>query len=89
MASNYDSEYIQHSVQPGDSFWGLVEEYDTTAEDILADNPNLDPNNLQVGQMVLIQPWRRRRPYYRPYRPYYRPYYPPYYPYYPYPYRRY
>jgi peptidoglycan endopeptidase LytF len=95
MSMNLGPETVQYTVQAGDTLWELANEYDTTIEDIMASNPGIDPDDLQVGQLIFIpdaelsvqqRPGRRpgRRPYRRrpPYRPYYRPY--PYRPYYPY-----
>ena len=93
MSMNQGPGPIQYTIQPGDTLWELANDYDTTIEDILEANPEIDPDNLQVGQVITladpqlsIQQRRRfrryRRPYryYRPYGPYYRPYppYPPY-----------
>lgn len=41
-------------IQPGDTFWKLAQRYGTTVEAIVALNPGLDPQNLQIGQMVRI-----------------------------------
>lgn len=94
MSMNQGPGAMQYTIQPGDTLWDLANEYQTTVEDILDANPGIDPDNLQVGQVIALgdpqlsiqqRPWRR--PGYRPYgwwrRPYYRPYrpYPPYYPY--------
>jgi FOG: LysM repeat len=92
---NPESGIIPYTVQSGDTLWELASDYDTTVEDIMEANPGIDPDNLQVGQVINItgsqlgiQQRRGRRPgyryrrpyrYYGPYGPYYRPY-PPYYP---------
>ena len=82
---------IQYTVQSGDTLWDLADEYELEVEEIMAANPGVNPDNLQIGQSINIpdsiessqrrrptrRPPARRRPYY-PYRPpYYRPY--PYY----------
>lgn len=41
-------------IQPGDTFWKLAQRYGTTVEAIMALNPGLDPQNLQIGQTVRI-----------------------------------
>jgi LysM repeat protein len=85
----------QYTIQPGDTLWEIANDYDISVEEIIEANPGIDPDNLQVGQVITLadaelstsqrRPDRRRpynrRPYrYRPYAPYYRPY-SPYYPY--------
>ena len=97
MSMNQEPGTVQYTIQSGDTLWDLANEYQITIEDIMDTNPGIDPDNLQVGQVITLadpepsiqqrRPEERRRPYrrpyYRPYRPYYRPYR-PYYPYYPY-----
>ena len=87
-------EFIQYTIQPGDNLWDLAEEYGTTVDDIMAANPGIDPYNLQVGQIIWIDPPRggyrggyrggfrggyRGYGGYGGYRPYFRPYSYPYY----------
>jgi peptidoglycan DL-endopeptidase LytF len=97
MSMNSGPGMTQYTVQEGDTLWDLANEYDTNIEDIMAVNPGIDPDNLQVGQVIALadppptrgnQRGPGRRPEFRPgrrppYRPY-RPYYRPYRPYYPY-----
>ncbi|MGQ9513059.1 LysM peptidoglycan-binding domain-containing protein [Thermodesulfitimonas sp.] len=45
---------VQHTVTPGDTFYNLAERYGTTVEAIMAANPGVDPDHLQVGQVVNI-----------------------------------
>ncbi len=42
-----------HTVQSGDTLWGIANKYSTTVEKIKSDN-NLTGNNLQVGQRLKI-----------------------------------
>lgn len=61
-----DSEIIQYSIQPGDTLWDLAGQYDTTVDDILDFNPDLDPDDLMVGQVIAIPDPQPRRPPFRP-----------------------
>jgi LysM repeat protein/ribosomal protein L40E len=45
-----------HQVQDGETLLSIAEEYITTVEDILALNPGIAPELLQVGQVLLIPP---------------------------------
>ncbi|HBF39499.1 MAG TPA: hypothetical protein DDW50_19545 [Firmicutes bacterium] len=93
MSLNNGPEIFQYIIQPEDSIWALADEFNTTEEDIMMVNPDLDPYNLFINQVINIpgnavtaqqyRRWRRyRRPYYyQPYRRYHRR---PYYPYHPY-----
>lgn len=45
-----------HQVQFGDTLSSIAQRYDTTVEEILALNPGITPEQLQVGQVLLIPP---------------------------------
>ena len=45
---------LAHQVQEGETLIFLASEYDTTIEAILALNPDVDPELIQVGQLLLI-----------------------------------
>lgn len=49
-----NEELMEYTIQPGDTFWDLADEFDTTVDDIMAANPDVDPDNLQVGQVIII-----------------------------------
>lgn len=50
-----------HEVASGDTILGLAEEYGSSVEDILALNPALEPNAMQIGQQIAV-PLTRQRP---------------------------
>ncbi len=54
MSSNYSQETFPYIIQTDDTIWDLADQYDTTAEDIMAANPGVDPNNLYVGQVIYV-----------------------------------
>ncbi len=43
-----------HVVQAGDTFFNLAQRYNTTVAAIQALNPGVNPNNLQIGQIICI-----------------------------------
>jgi LysM repeat protein len=43
-----------YTVKPGDTIYALAMKYNTTVAAIIAANPGIDPNNLQVGQVICI-----------------------------------
>ena len=43
-----------HTVQSGDTFFRLAQRFGTTVAAIQAANPGVDPNNLQIGQVICI-----------------------------------
>ncbi len=47
-------EVIKHVIVEGDSFYSLADHYGTTAEKLMAYNPDVKPELLQLGQEVLI-----------------------------------
>lgn len=50
-----------HEVTSGDTILALAEEYGSSVEDILALNPALEPNAMQIGQQIAV-PLTRQRP---------------------------
>ena len=43
-----------HTIRPGDSIYKLSKLYNISVDKILAANPGIDPDNLQVGQKICI-----------------------------------
>ncbi|MBC8589626.1 LysM peptidoglycan-binding domain-containing protein [Wansuia hejianensis] len=43
-----------HTIKSGETFYILAARYNTTVEAIIRANPNVNPNNLQIGQIVCI-----------------------------------
>jgi LysM repeat protein len=43
-----------YTIKPGDTLFQLAKTYNTTVAAILAINPGIDPNNLQIGQVICI-----------------------------------
>lgn len=46
--------YFMLTVRAGDSFYRIAKRYDTTPEAIAAANPNADPENLKIGEKLVI-----------------------------------
>ena len=46
--------YVVYVIQAGDTLWKIARRYRTTVEELLRVNPNIDPNNLQIGQKICI-----------------------------------
>ena len=47
-------ETVEYTVRSGDTLYRIAQHYSVTVESIIALNPSIDPNNLQVGQRLLI-----------------------------------
>lgn len=45
---------FSYTIKPGDTLYNLAITYNTTVEAIMRLNPGIDPNNLQIGQMICI-----------------------------------
>jgi murein DD-endopeptidase MepM/ murein hydrolase activator NlpD len=53
-----------HIVEPRDTLYTLAQRYGTTVQAIAAANPGIDPNNLYIGQEIIIWPgYRNPNPY--------------------------
>jgi uncharacterized protein YkwD len=55
---------VTHEIENGDTLFSLAVRYGSTVEDILANNPGLEPTSLQIGQEIsipLTQPTREPR----------------------------
>ncbi len=46
--------YVVYVVQPGDTLWKISRRYRTTVDAIIEANPNINPDNLQVGQKICV-----------------------------------
>jgi len=46
--------YDLYTIKPGDTFYKIAARYYTNLALLLAANPNLDPNNLQIGQQIIV-----------------------------------
>jgi peptidoglycan DL-endopeptidase LytF len=76
MSMNYGPEIFEYTIQSDDTLWDLAEDYNTTVEDIIAANVDLDPDNMYVGQAINlpydseVDASQRRPPGFRhPFRP--------------------
>ena len=60
MKDNYEVEQkcpsgsFAYTIKSGDTLYALARKYNTTVEAIMAINPGIDPNNLQIGQVICI-----------------------------------
>lgn len=43
-----------YTIQPGDTFFRLAQRFRVSVDDIREANPGVDPNNLQIGQVICI-----------------------------------
>ncbi len=60
MKGNYQIEQkcpvgsFAYTIKSGDTLFQLARRFNTTVEGIMAINPGIDPNNLQIGQVICI-----------------------------------
>lgn len=47
---------LRYTIRPYDTIWMLAQVFNTTVDSIMMLNPGIDPRNLQIGQVVSIQP---------------------------------
>ncbi len=43
-----------YTIRSGDTFFNLARRFNTTIDELIRLNPNVDPNNLQIGQVICI-----------------------------------
>ena len=53
---------ITHTIRRGDSLYKIARQYQTTVENILAENPDISAHNLFAGDMLTICPGSAYRP---------------------------
>lgn len=50
----YIRGYSNTTIKSGDTIYSLANKFDTTINRIIAANPNINPNNLRIGQKIII-----------------------------------
>lgn len=53
---------IRYTIRPYDTLWMLAQVFNTSADSIMELNPGIDPWNLQIGQVVTINPGLQQYP---------------------------
>ncbi|MEW6182139.1 MAG: LysM domain-containing protein [Bacillota bacterium] len=43
-----------YQISPGDTLYSIAQRYGTSVQAIIAANPGIDPNNLQIGQPICV-----------------------------------
>ena len=54
IASRGDLAVAQHRIQSGDTLFAIAEQYHTKVDQIVQKNPQIDPQNLKVGQVLQV-----------------------------------
>jgi peptidoglycan DL-endopeptidase LytF len=54
MSWNNSPEFLEYTIQSGDTIWDLADEFELSVDDILEANVDLDPESLAVGQTIYI-----------------------------------
>ena len=50
----YIDGYINYTVKSGDTFWQLAKTFGISVNAIISANPNVNPDNLQIGSQIVI-----------------------------------
>lgn len=50
----YINGYITYTIQQGDTLYQLAQTYSTTVDAIISANPNIDYENLKIGEQIII-----------------------------------
>ena len=55
---------IRYTIRPYDTIWMLAQVFNTSVDDIMELNPDIDPRNLMIGQVVTLIPGDNNYPSY-------------------------
>ena len=45
---------MEYTIRAGDTFYNIARTFGVTVDSIIRANPNVNPNNLQIGQTLCI-----------------------------------
>ena len=54
MSWNDEPEFLEYTIQSGDTLWDVADEFQLSVDDILEVNADLDPVDLLIGQVIYI-----------------------------------
>lgn len=57
-----DCDGMYYVVRPGDTLYLIAQKYGISVEEILEANPNVDPYNLQIGQLICVPKKEKPKP---------------------------
>lgn len=50
----YINGYFVYTIKAGDTFFKIAENYNTTMDSLIAANPNVNYNNLMIGEKIIV-----------------------------------
>ena len=54
--SGKDNQFVYHTINSGESLYGLAKKYNTSIENLIELNPGVNNNNLKAGEVIRIIP---------------------------------
>lgn len=53
--------FVTHTIQPGETLYGVSKRYNTSVEELMHDNPGINDHNFKAGEVIKVTPDSRNK----------------------------